>query len=45
MTSENTWDQGKVEEDEQDDLRGYDLKFKWFLFIDFVSYNFAKFTD
>lgn len=28
MTSENTWDQGKVGEDEQDDLRGYDLKFK-----------------
>lgn len=30
MTSENTWDQhqGKVEEDEQDDLKGYDLEFK-----------------
>ena len=30
MTSENTWEQhqGRVEEDEQDDLRGYDLEFK-----------------
>ena len=30
MTSENTWEQhqGKVEEGEQDDLRGYDLEFK-----------------
>lgn len=30
MTSDNTWDQhqGKVEEDEQDDLRGCDFTFK-----------------